>query len=133
MAGFLFDEDLQGVGGLIQHARAGFGDVWVIGHLPCPIAKKTPDEKWLPIAGQKKLIIFRIDTDLLNPETPSAKAWVKHGCRGFVVTTQQSKSSLWHQTRALIGQWDKIENFVRDRKGDKTWIGKITANAVRAI
>lgn len=127
---FLFDEDLQGVGRLIQQARSGFGDVWVIGHDPCPIAKETADEVWLPIAARRRLIIFRIDTDLFIKDSEAYRSWRDSGCRGFVLSTQQSKSSLWDQTRALIRHWDKIENFANDRKRDPMWIGKITANKV---
>jgi hypothetical protein len=127
---FLFDEDLQGVGLLIQQARSGFGDVWVIGHNPCPIAKETADEAWLPVAAQNRLTIFRIDTDLFIRDSPAYRTWRDAGCRGFVLSTQQSKSSLWDQTRALVRQWDKIENHANDRMSDPWWIGKITANQV---
>lgn len=78
---FLFDEDLQGVGRLIQAARSGFGDVWVIGHQPCTISEGTADEDWLPVGAKRRLIIFRIDKDLFNPETESYRVWRGLGCR----------------------------------------------------
>lgn len=128
---FLFDEDLQGAGGLVQKARSSFGDVWVIGHQPCTIKKKTPDEVWLPKAAQRKLIIFRIDTDHLNPETESYRTWRDLGCRGFILTIQQSKSSLWDQTKALVRHWDKIKDHAEVRSGDKWWIARLTAGGIK--
>ena len=128
---FLFDEDLQGVGKLIQKARSDFSDIWVVGHQPCSIKRGTADEVWLPKASQRKLIIFRIDKDLLNPDTESYRVWRDLGCRGFVLSIQQSKSSLWDQTKALIRQWDRIENHAEVRKTDKWWVGKVTASSVR--
>ena len=128
---FLFDEDLQGVGTLIQRARSHEGDVWVIGHEPCRIKKGTPDEQWLPVSASMNLIVFRLDNDLLVPNSGPARAWRENGCRGFVLSIQQSRASLWNQLRALIKHWDRIENHARDREGDSHWIGRITANRVK--
>lgn len=127
---FVFDEDLQGVGLLIRKARSDFGDVWVIGHPPCPIAKETDDEKWIPVVATQRAVIIRNDKDLLNPETESYRAWRATGARGFHLSIAQSKSSLWDQTKALIRQWDRIEKHAADHETDKWWIGKITAGSV---
>jgi hypothetical protein len=106
---------------------------WVIGYDPCPYPRETPDEVWLPKAAQKKLVVFRIDTDLMEPNSPSYRAWRESGCRGFVLNIQQSKSSLWDQLRALMTQWHKIENHASDRSGDKSWVGKVTQGSVKPI
>lgn len=128
---FLFDEDLQGVGKLIQKARTDSRDVWVIGHQPCPIKKGTPDEDWLKTASRRRLIVFRLDQDLLRADSPSYKSWRELGCRGFVLNIRQSKSSVWDQMTTLVRHWDKIENFAADRETDKSWIGRIRASGVK--
>lgn len=130
---YVFDEDLQGVGALIQTARSDRRDVWVIGKAPCPIDSGTPDEDWLPEAGRRKLVIFRIDSDLLKAGSASHLAWHRNGCRGFVLTVAQSKSSLWNQLRALVRQWDRIDNHCADRAGDGSWLGRITLNEVKPV
>ena len=118
---------------LIQRARADAGDVWVIGHLPCPISKGTADEIWLPQYAGRELTVFRIDRDLLKPHSASHRAWNGWGCRGFVLSIQQSKSSVWDQLRAFVRNWDKIENHIHDRRADRTWNGRITANRVAPV
>jgi hypothetical protein len=130
---FFFDEDLQGVGQLIQKARDHAKDVWVIGHEPCPIRKATPDEVWLPRVAPDRPTIFRIDTDLLDHNSASYRAWRRWGCRGFVLNIQQSQSSLWDQLRALMTQWHKIENHISERETDRFWVGKVTQGTVRPI
>ena len=127
---FLFDEDLQGVGSLIQQGRSHVGDIWVIGRQPCTVKKGTPDEIWLPVAAKRQLVVFRIDKDALIHGSASNRAWHDLGCRGFVLTIQQSKSSLWNQLRALVRNWEKIEGHRDVRSSDKSWIGRITANRV---
>ena len=116
---------------MLQRSRAHAQDVWVIGQDPCPIQTGTADEDWLPQVAQQRLTVVRIDTDLLQVDTPSYKAWRRWGCRGFVLNIKQSQSTVWDQTRAIVRQWDKIENHIADRVGDPWWIGKITQSYVR--
>jgi hypothetical protein len=130
---FLFDEDLMGVGRLIQSARADRGDVWVIGYPPSEIKRGTDDKVWLPKAGALKLIVFRIDNDLLDPNSPSHRAWRGGGCRGFVVAIHQSKSSLWDQLHTIIRYWHRIETHCRDHERDKSWVAKITREGVTSV
>jgi len=127
VARFLFDEDTQGVGKLIARARQ---DVWVIGQSPCPITKKTPDEKWFPVAGKKQLIVFRKDKDLLDQRSAEYRSWSRHNCRGFVLVTQDQE--IWTQLVTIIRFWDRIESHVADRpKGP--WVGKITASGIQIV
>lgn len=128
---YLFDEDLIGVGLLIQQARGHADDVWVIGHGSCPIRRTTPDEKWLPLAGQERLIVFRIDNDLLKPGTGPYEKWRTSGCRGFVLALHQSKSSLWRQLKTIIRYWDRIEEHADARATDPWWIAKLNTSGVK--
>lgn len=125
MARFLFDEDTQGVGKLIAKARR---DTWVIGQSPCPIRKRTPDEKWFPVAGEKRLVVFRKDKDLLDRGSAEYRSWTQNRCRGFVLVTKDQE--LWTQLETIVRFWDRIENHVSDR-GKGPWVSKITASGIQ--
>ncbi len=128
---FLFDENLLGVGSIIRKARGGFSDVWLIGDSPCPIARGTADELWLPESARRGLVVFRADKDHLDHDTESYRAWREAGCKGFVLSLQQSRFSLWDQAQALFKNWDKIENHIRDHEGDPFWVARVTKGGVR--
>ncbi len=131
MSRYLFDEDLQGVGKLFQTARGVYGDVWVVGNLPCDIASGTPDEIWLPEAGRLDLVIFRGDKDHLIRDTPSYRAWRFHGCKGFVLSIDESRETTWYQVHTLMRLWSRVEAWVEDHESDDSWIAKINRGGIK--
>jgi hypothetical protein len=116
---YLFDADLKGVGYAICEVRE---DSAVVGSARSGIADTT-DEKWIPEAGQRGLIVIRRDTDVLKPGTEERRLWERHRCRGFVLAIKQP--TLWEEFAVLVRAWDNMENHIRDRGRETGWVAKI--------
>lgn len=118
---FFVDENDLALGAALATARA---DVVHPGHKKLPeVPRRTPDETWLPIVGDRRLVVITRDKKIRRRPV-ERRAWFEHAVRGFALTGKTSQST-WDSLRIIARKWDEIEEMVETRP-DGPWMVSLT-------
>lgn len=120
---FFVDEDDLGLGKKLDER---IGGVVYPGHRKLPeVPRRTKDDEWLPIVGQKELVVITRDQHH-RTRTVEMTLWQRHRVRGFVLSGKQSQSTD-HSLTILLKYWAEIEEIIGQRPRGP-WRYSITAS-----
>ena len=107
-ARFFVDENDLALGKALAWEHPG---VVYPGHPDLPeVPRRTLDDDWLPIVGQKRLVVITRD-QRIRYRPVEKRSWLTHGVRGFVLTGRGSQSTA--DSKAILDRhWDEIEDLV---------------------
>lgn len=102
---FFVDENMLPVGRALAHVR---DDVCHPGHAAVPeIPTGTPDPVWLPILGERGLVLITRDNKIRS-KPAELRAYRDHRVRAFFLTGKKDLSR-WEKLELLVRQWERIE------------------------
>ncbi len=101
------------------------------GHSDLPeIPRRTPDDQWLPIVGQKRMIVLTRDARIRYRPVEKAR-WLEHGVRGFVLTAA-GNMRIDDQLSLLGDHWPAMTRWI-DHNPDGPWMLAVTRSEIRAL
>jgi hypothetical protein len=102
----LFDEDVgKGIPEALRHV--GIRDVEYIGRAP-RLPKGTPDETWLPFAGQNGYLVFSFNTGILYAEGQRSLL-ISERVGAVFLTTGRARSV--DVLRLILNEWSWLETI----------------------
>ena len=120
---FFVDENDLALGKLLAQERS---DVVYPGHPDIPeVVRGTLDDEWLPVIGEKRLVVITRDRKI-HYRPVERQAWVTHRVRGFVLTGQQTQSTV--DSKAVLDRhWLAIEELV-DQEPVGPWMQAVSSS-----
>jgi len=101
------------------------------GHAELPeVPRGSLDDKWLPVAGTKRLVVITRDKRI-RYRPAEKRLWVEHRVRGFVLTGRRSQST-GDSLAILERHWVRIDTLV-DREADGPWMQAVTLAGISPI
>ncbi len=124
---FVYENDIA----LGRQLEAHFHDVVYPGHPQLPeVPRKTFDDVWLPIIGERQLVVITRDKRIRYRPVERG-AWIRHRVRGFVLTGTVSQSTT-DSFRILDRHRDQLLAVVENR-GAGPWMFGVTSTGLREI
>jgi hypothetical protein len=121
---FFVDENMLPIGRALALVR---DDVCHPGHPAIPeVALGTDDPDWLPIVGQRGLVLLTRDNKI-RTKPAELQAYKDHRIRAFFLTGKKDLTR-WEKLDLLVRQWEKIEAAIK-KVGKGPWAMSVTAGA----
>jgi hypothetical protein len=125
---FFADEDSLGLGKALNARRGG---VVYPGHPDLPeIPRQTLDDRWLPVIGEKRLIVISRDRHI-RTRPVERMLWQRHRVRGFILSGRISQSTQ-DSLAVLDAKWTEIESLIAARKWGP-WMYAVTSRHVTEL
>lgn len=125
---YFVDECLIAVGRALAHVRA---DVVHPGHAALPeIPEGTKDPVWLPIVGERKLIVITRDQGI-RTKPAELKLFNDNHVRAFFLTGKKDMSK-WDKFAMLVRMWDRVEKTVA-KSGPGPWQMSLVNNNIKPL
>jgi hypothetical protein len=122
-----FDED-RGKGVAAALSAVGVSTYWV-GPPPMPVAKGTPDEVWIPRAGQNGWLVITANRAILT--TPGQRdLWLRHKVGGVFLSSNRLRSI--DELRLLLRKLSWLERIDRDEERPFAYIMTMDGRTRRA-
>jgi hypothetical protein len=125
---FFVDETSLPLGKALAQLR---GDVVHPGHRRLPeVPVGTTDPDWLPIIGDRGLVVIGRDRHIVTKEAELA-AYREHHVRAFWITGDKDLGS-WENMTRVVRWWDQIERVIAKR-GAGPWFYGIWPTTVSEL